>query len=195
MRNNSEKNISTKEGYFITKVPFQGFYESIYSDYDFSINEDSEYTEQEKESILDSIDHKATQENIASQYVYEFSNLFEIPLKFESMTSPREYNFETDKIYAYIPTGEVKRLLSLTKPETLALTVKDRFTSSSGFISFYDNDVNNWNWENPDHNMIETLIMAYISETPESEDYDLTIYERLNIYERIKYKSEDKAQA
>ena len=185
MTQNNDKNISTKEGCFITKVPFQGFYNSIYSDYDYSISEDSEYTDQEKENILDSIDHKATQENIAAAYTDEFSELFKIPLEFESLTSPREYNFETDKIYAYIPISEVARLLSFTKPETLAETVKDRFTSRSGFISFYDNDVNTWNWENPDHNMIETLIMAYISETPESEDYDLTIYERLNIYERI----------
>lgn len=87
-------------------------------------------------------------------------------LAIEEMTSPRKYNFETDRIFARIPTAIVKFLfwgLAREKHSTLARMIKDRFTSCSGFISNYSTDLADW-IEDPvsgwDHNQVGTLLLA-----------------------------------
>jgi hypothetical protein len=87
-------------------------------------------------------------------------------LRFEEMTSPREYNFETDRIFAEIPLAVARHMFAKSKEDkhaTLAAVICRRFTSRSGFISFYANDVESWlatplsDW---DHNELGTLLLA-----------------------------------
>lgn len=87
-------------------------------------------------------------------------------LKFSDMTSPQYYNFETDRLFAWVSLATVKRLFAISKADdhdTLRRVIKERFTSRSGFISHYDNDLASWlskplaQW---DHNELQTLLVA-----------------------------------
>jgi len=110
-------------------------------------------------------------------------------LAFEEMTSPREYNFETDRLFCEIPLAVVRQLFAMSKAEghaTLANVIRRRFTSRSGFISFYDNDLAAW-LEKPvrdwDHNELGTLLFACLELKGgadwENGELDMTIYYRV----------------
>ena len=91
-----------------------------------------------------------------------------IGMTFESMDSPREYNFSTDRVYGLIPLKVIRELFRRSKAEghaTLAAVVAERFTSRSGFMSFYPSDLGGWLAESGrlqdwDHNQLGTLLIA-----------------------------------
>jgi hypothetical protein len=101
-----------------------------------------------------------------------------IRIKFESMDSPREYNFTTDRVYGEMPLAIVYLLFRRSRAEghaTLAKTIKDRFTSYDGFLSHYSNRFSEW-LEKPlgdwDHNELGTLLIAAL-QLADVEDLDL----------------------
>jgi hypothetical protein len=70
-----------------------------------------------------------------------------LSLQFETMTSPREYNFQTDRLFALIPLKIMREIFKRSNAEdheTLARVIDDRHSSRSGFISFYSNDLSDW---------------------------------------------------
>jgi|688.fasta_scaffold00471_49 hypothetical protein len=106
----------------------------------------------------------------------------------ESMTSPREYNFTTDVVYAYVPEAVLESLFAKSAAEghkTLAQVIKDSFTSYDGFISFYSNDIETWlekGFAEWDYNELGSLVAAAIIGCEEFEsrgDFSMTIYEIL----------------
>lgn len=102
---------------------------------------------------------------------------------FESMDSPREYNFTTDRVYANIPLGMLYLLFRKSRAEnhaTLAAVIAERFTSRSGFISHYSRHLAEW-LEKPlsdwDHNETGTLLIAAMRMAGvDAEDGDDEIY-------------------
>lgn len=89
-----------------------------------------------------------------------------IGLVFEEMTSPREYNFTTDRLFAHIPLKVLRDLFKRSaadRHKTLAKAIEDRHSSYSGFVSFYSNDLREWlkkplrDW---DENELGTLLYA-----------------------------------
>ena len=120
-----------------------------------------------------------------------------VGMTFESMDSPREYNFATDRVYGEIPLKvlrEIFRRSKAEKHETLAAIIGARFTSYDGFASFYSPDLDSWlakagplaGW---DHNELGTLLIAglqmagetfgegsvYDYESPESRLWEATV--------------------
>lgn len=90
-----------------------------------------------------------------------------LDLKFESIISPKQYNFTTDRLFCNVLESELLNLYNLVDKKILAETIKEKFTSYDGFISFYDNDINAGSWQFPakyDHNQWETVIEAYVKE-------------------------------
>ena len=86
--------------------------------------------------------------------------------EFEEMTSPREYNFTTDRLFASVPLYLMQRLFKLSRDVghvTLEGIIGERFTSRSGFISHYSNRLAAWvgkpltDW---DYNELGTLLLA-----------------------------------
>lgn len=154
----------------LTVVPFSGFYYSLHdSEIDVTIermfsDRDTGCTRNAglESALFDSCDFTQVQREYAKAYVSEFASEFSISgLIFESMQSPKYYNFETDRIFAHISESEVKRLFSEVSPEDLAATSRDMFTSRSGFISHYSPEVSTWgDCENWDHNQIFCLLRA-----------------------------------
>lgn len=97
-------------------------------------------------------------------------------LVFEEMTSPREYNFATDRVFCQISMRTVQALFRMSKAEShsrLEACIKARFTSRDGFISHYSNRLCDW-LEKPlsdwDHNELGTLLRALL---PEDSDESL----------------------
>jgi hypothetical protein len=89
------------------------------------------------------------------------------------MDSPRFYNFETDRIYAKNTKKQVRALRKHVADNNLQKVIEDRFTSRSGFISYYDNDLKAWSkdagaW---DHNQVETLLLAVMYQAGENDPY------------------------
>lgn len=148
------------------------------------------------ELLVDPSDYSAMHEAVAKEYVATFDHLLgdamglSVPtegtrwcykandmvphvydrptagLEFESMSSPREYNFATDRVFAYIPMATVELLFTRSRVEhhePLRSLIRDSFTSRSGFSSHYDNDLDEWlakpldEW---DHNELGTLLVA-----------------------------------
>ena len=82
------------------------------------------------------------------------------------MTSPKYYNFETDRVFAYMPETTFKHILANYKTETLKKRIEDKFTSYDGFWSHYSNDLDTWLEDEPiedwDHNQLATLFEAFL---------------------------------
>lgn len=173
-----------------TKLPFCGFCNSIYdSGFDSEIESDienliEEYGAEYADWITDNywrhVDCSDARSQICERHVETFNDTFmeetgiDLGLRFESMTSPREYNFETDRLFAYFDESAMVAVFKLAEPR-LAKVVKERFTSRSGFISFYSSAVDDWT-DKPladyDHNELETVILAALDD-PETFGRDV----------------------
>lgn len=194
----------------ITNVPFAGFYNSWYSQEVDRVEEMEVENMQEQYGLTDEqasalgdcfwsnvdsakVDYAKVYEQVAKDYVDAFNENFyewteiDLHLTFESMTSPREYNFATDRIFAYISDEVVQTLFDGVDKVRLSEVIKSRFTSCSGFISRYSNYLPEW-LANPveewDHNELCTLLLAWMP-----EDYDFDIFYKMADNQESFYKA------
>lgn len=161
---------------FTTFLPFfGGYYEdnAISNDVEYTIeNFDCEYPElSEKindynlnselfDAISDSIDNDATTNEINKLIVeYYKNNIFDFSsdckinsfgtVTYKDMTSPKEYNFSTDKIYCHFDLTEkeikdIENYCFVINRKLFNNFLKENYSSYSGFISFIDNNVNDF---------------------------------------------------
>jgi hypothetical protein len=156
----------------IAALPFAGFYCS-HHDAELDFTAERMLTDESGDAytgLLDRLTYsckwREVQQAYAAEYVAGLLSELGIEGTFESMTSPREYNFATDKVFATLELPQVLRLMDDTKPETLDKIAGERHTSRSGFISFYSPDWRTWgDVDSWDHNQLQTLIEAYIADT------------------------------
>ena len=129
---------------------FPGFYESIL------FNSDSEYYANE---VLKDDDHPADYElkdfegftsevsKKAADLLHEsivFDNSIIQSIDFEGLSSPKYYNFETDRLILKVKLDQRKLELFCFRQEKNAFDqyLKENFTSYDGFFSFIANNVN-----------------------------------------------------
>ena len=146
-------------------IPFDGFYESFISDdIDHQIGQQIEWdtdiydlNEDEQQILWDnylSVNRSYFYNEIAEHYTDLYIDAlnerlegFTLNAKFNLLTSPREYNFETDRIFIDIEKNHaidfIKYIIKNYKKE-LEEKIKQRFTSRSGFNSFYKNSIDLW---------------------------------------------------
>ena len=96
-----------------------------------------------------------------------------IELAYDSMESPREYNFTTDALFVTI--NDPVRLYADTNVASLNAVIKEQFTSCPGFHSFYSNDPDAWRakpLDEWDHNELGALLTAYLRQQAEEKDLD-----------------------
>ena len=178
----------------LTTIPFAGFYGSKYSGELDHVQERFVEYEVEKnpglnpdipnEALWHCADYGKAYDHIARAYVDHFNQYLideyelDLGLKFESMQSPKFYNFETDRIFCEISEENVRKLRSAVSDPALRHAIKERFTSCDGFISSYDNDLDDWSTDllTWDHNELGTLLVALLDDT---EDWDWVLYETL----------------
>lgn len=159
----------------LTVIPFSGFYHSVHDEMIQShLERDFENNENLLYKAIDCVDWREVQTAYAKGYAQNFANCFGLlSLRFESLQSPREYNFETDRIFCHIDCVEVKRILSKTDRKVFEQKACEMFTSRSGFVSFYDPDIIQWgDVETWDHNQIFCLLSAYV-EQEHPTDWDM----------------------
>lgn len=178
----------------IINIPFAGFYNSWYSAELDAVQERFVEYEVEKnpglnpdipnEALWHCADYGKAYDHIARAYVDQFNQHLideyelDLDLKFESMQSPREYNFQTDRIFCEISEENVRKLREAVSDPALRQAIRERFTSRSGFISSYPNHLNAWN-PNPllwDHNELGTLLVALLDD---DEGWDWKIWEAM----------------
>lgn len=176
-------------------IPFDGFYNSyISSDIEHQIGQQIEWdsdiydlNEDEQQILWDnylSVNRSSFYNEIAEHYtdlyidaLNEILEGFTLKAKFNLLTSPKEYNFETDRIFIDIERDHaidfIKYIIKNYKKE-LENKIKDRFTSRSGFWSHYKNGLDLWtkDYSEWDHNQIGTC-------------FELFDFDELNFYESL----------
>lgn len=111
---------------------------------------------------------------IAKDYVDWLNHVLDgtgIVLAYESMKSPREYNFSTDALF--VTVNDPKLVLLRTRPSNLNTVAAEFFTSRPGFHSFYSPLVDTWGeiteW---DHNQLGALLTACLRQVAEDKGLD-----------------------
>ena len=180
-------------------IPFCGFYYSfIDADIDHQIEIDTEYyselydlNESEEELLCNSflnINSYKFYNQIAKDYTNFYIDALNERLKgftlkatYKCFESPREYNFKTDRIFIEIEENHciefIEHIVKNYKKE-LEKKIEDRFTSRSGFISFYKNSIDLWtkDFKEWDCNMIGTCFELF---DLEEEDINYSLREYL----------------
>lgn len=160
--------------YSAEKEESESYYPETYQPEPMRLSE-SDYGE----ILIDCMDYGAAYRAMAADYAAAFDqwaadNLNTAPgsFIFESMDSPREYNFTTDRIYVTVPFTVMEALFNRIDREKLADTISKRHSSRDGFISFYNNDLESW-LEKPlddyDHNEYGTLLVAAMAAVIDSK--------------------------
>ncbi len=167
-------------------IPFSGFYNSIH-DHNLEREVESFYSDPESGMIETDVQQqnvddfpwdKMIHSDYAKLYVDTFNDEFDQdgPFTFKELISPREYNFETDRILCTVESSFIQHLYLVTPRHALQKYFTKHFTSRSGFASFYNPrlldapPVNKW-----DYNQLQALLEAYMEfkDIMQEDDSDL----------------------
>ena len=169
-------------------VPFQGFYYSLYdqavdAEFDQTVDGIVEDAGLDASDIGDALRRhcrfNVAYTEIAKKYLDAVNTViteeigFNPEIEWEEMTSPKEYNFETDRIFGKITGAKLKELLKACDKAELDAIIHDRFTSRSGFMSFYPNSLAEWTkkpisaW---DHNQLGTVLLCVLGRIDDWEN-------------------------
>jgi hypothetical protein len=168
---------------------FPGFYESILTSI---IDREMEYEMQESGDNYDEIekrfDYGEAMESVARGWVQAFAQETGVPVEFESLKSPRQYNFTTDRVYVLLPESYVIKMREEVDPNTLRSVVEKYFTSCDGFISHYSPDIEDDSWKRPvtewDHNELMALLDAWLTDLGHDDwDFEETLSDNPLVYE------------
>ena len=137
---------------------FDGFYHSFSSDI---VDDYVENNPKENYSLCC--------EKVAKGFLASFNKLTKQDFQFVRIDSPKEYNFNTDKI---IVTGRKERLKTIWK-NVIKLhkdfscfedVLREQLTPCDGFIPFYSNNPLDWlakDFEEFDQNELSIIVEAY----------------------------------
>ena len=134
----------------LVKIPFSGFYNSIHDGViDSALEYEAEcYADSDKANdiILDALNvnhYDKIREALSKVFVEGVNELFwyeydiNLDLEFESLKSPKFYNYSTDEIYCYVDNDKINELVILLDNENGFIEVlKDKYQSRDGFIVF-----------------------------------------------------------
>lgn len=142
---------------FETYCPlFPGFYSTVF-EYDNEENDIENYNEENGTDYdYDNFnwDYADYRNRVAKVFVNrlekELNDLLptkkpQFKIDFQSLYSPREYNFTNDTINVKVEL-DLQLLIGLIKnrKEEAAKYFKEKYTSYDGFISFHSNDIEDW---------------------------------------------------
>ena len=133
---------------------FSGFYGSLFQDI---IDSEEEMIIEEQATLVEShieFDYKTFKEDISKQCVGVFEDAFnrdmhtKLSVSFESLFSPKSYNFENDSIDVAISLSQddFNTIISAIKEnkEEISQQLKERYSSREGFGPFHSTDLNEW---------------------------------------------------
>ena len=133
---------------------FSGFYGSLFQDI---IDSEEEMIIEEQATLVESqieFDYKAFKEDISKQCVGVFEDAFnrdmhvKLSVSFESLFSPKFYNFENDSINVAISLSQddFDTIIATIKENKTEISeqLKERYSSREGFSSFHSTDLDEW---------------------------------------------------
>lgn len=150
-----------------TTIPFEGFYCSVHAEavdraieYAAEINDKGDSNSIIVNELRGHVDFGEVFDKYSSDYTQELAVFLKVNLKFDELSRPREYNFITDRIFASISELDFRKLYNSVDKIALGNLVSGRFTSRSGFISYYSSNFTDWpddiaQW---DHNQAGTVL-------------------------------------
>ena len=198
-------------------IPFEGFYNSFISgDIENEIDSLTQYYSESyelndnEEQLLSNSFLSVNNNNFYNEICKDYTSFyidklneiikdFTLKATYKCFISPKEYNFETDRIFIEIEENHcidfIKYIIKNYKKE-LDKKIKERFTSRSGFISFYENNLESWtnNYKEWDHNQIGTCFELF---NLEEEDIVYSLREYLsetiseNLYNTLDQEGKD----
>ena len=135
------------------QLPFSGFYHSMHDYYiDNFIEYEVEYLENELgytseqiDIIKDRfymIDYSPIRKAICEHYIKAFNAVFydeyniHLDLEYSNLTSPQFYNFETDRLYAYIDESIYNEVVTLVNSQDFKTLLKEKYKQRDGFTPF-----------------------------------------------------------
>lgn len=143
--------MNTQSNKIVIEIPFSGFYHSIHDmhidswiEYILS-GDEAEYLgipESELSDKLYMMDYSNIRKAICEHYIKAYNSVFydnfdiDLDLVFSEMTSPKFYNFETDRLYCSIEQRRFDEVVALLDDEKIQNTLFDKYKTCSGFIVF-----------------------------------------------------------
>lgn len=135
------------------QLPFSGFY---YSTHDMNIDNHIEYEIEYLESELDytedqldiikdrffMMDYAPIREAICVHYINAFNAVFydeyniHLDLEYSQLISPKFYNFETDRLYAFIDESIYNDVAELINKQGFKAVLKEKYKQRSGYMPF-----------------------------------------------------------
>jgi len=147
---------------YINELRVENGLDELENDNDLIFNNDT-YFQEWNLKIIDTVEN----------FLIQFGMVKSI--KFIKLHSPKFYNFENDKIEALVDVNvkNVKNYINENK-EAFAVYLENNFKSRSGFISFYEHDLNFWlekmkSFSKLDHIEINAILDFILV----NEDFDL----------------------
>lgn len=183
------------------ELPFGGFYESIHDsniddaieggfNYDYDLQDEKEITEEVSDSIfMADVDWQSIRIEYCEAYTNAFADKYGLTLTFDEMTSPREYNFATDRIFCQVPRTQIDDIRkSVEKHKDWQQYIKDNFTSYDGFWSNYENDNTHDDWtretlDECQYSVVLKFWLDNISDETGSEGWNMDEYYLTNDFE------------
>ena len=135
---------------------FNGFYNTLFEDIlDNAVDNAIEYHNEQNSTGLNydnfDFDFASIQREICKDAVIKIEEkLNEIgincSIKYETLVSPREYNFDNDSINIEINFKKFSQVIEILKQnyDSFSQYIKEHYTSCSGFISSYSNYSSDW---------------------------------------------------
>jgi hypothetical protein len=148
-------------GQVVAELPFSGFYETYHDERCTRAVMDTFQDEQgDVPEVYDTascevgISWGAIHHQYAKEYVEYLAlrdeykvNGQHLKMTFEEMTSPREYNFESDRLFVHMDAKQMDYIRKTVEAlPNYAKEIREQFTDSSGFISNYSNDASDIDW-------------------------------------------------
>lgn len=129
------------------ELPFSGFYESIYDSHIDNTMEyylyDLEGEQLEKaQNAFYMMNYDATRKAICEHYIQAYNQVFydqfniDLNLTFNSLISPKFYNFETDRLFVNIDPELFKQVIQLLDDDAIQKTLSEKYKTRDGFIVF-----------------------------------------------------------
>ena len=133
---------------------FTGFYSTLFEDIidsevDYILEGEETYTTDNVE-----FDYKTFKDDISKQCVGVFEDAFnrdmhtKLSVSFESLFSPKFYNFENDSINVSISLSQndFNAIISAIKENKTEISeqLKEKYSSRDGFSSFHSTDLDEW---------------------------------------------------
>lgn len=154
----------------ILNVPcFQGFYDSILYDSSYEYETISDIAATDNRDYDDYVfDMEEYKDDICKAYAKEYGDYLSSIMEsaeFSHLISPREYNFDTDMLYANITFKEGWKEYLLgwieNKKEILSDRIKKDWTSYGGFVSFVSTDLEIWKQKLIEEDVLYVAYLVY----------------------------------